>query len=401
MHLREVVTALRQRCAPARDPDLDAIEHGLDGPPSGSEAAKVVVGTVRSILKVAEAMKNDLSQFVLGTMGEGQLKAAIREQAKVREREIVVEVWNKETIAQEWKDWMGGPDEVEREDEGAVRRRYLERLMKALCGATPVFCSLPTKTIPLSPPSSEGPQQEPSIPIPNPNKLPPILFFSVPELVSIQNFLQMIVIAACLRALLPSSAVSATSPSLPDASGSSSTSFTSRIVTLLLASIDAPADDSTKLINLADELVRANGHSLSPESEKKLREAVDRTLRLQDPVFSLLQQRLSQAILDRILRHSQEQVGAGTKRAIDMRTGRDVKGKRIRIGLDGLAGSFAQEDDVDVWDGIGEAVKGFEDPELGKRVDEVTKRVEGVLRWVDEVWGEEMPIELGLRKLAN
>lgn len=381
-HIREILLALRQRCAPIRDHDLDVLLGRLDESSSSITLStpQLVIDTIRSILKLAELMKDDLSQFVLGTMGEGQLKAAILEQAIERQREMVSEVWKSEEIEKEWRAWMKGPsqDAVVDAEGQAVRKQYLERLMQALCGPTPVFCSLPT--IPTSPSTDEQQQETPN----EPTHLPPIFFFSIPDLVFIQNFLQTIVITACLRILLP--------PRATDPSGAAST-FTSRVITLLLASIDAPSDDSTKLINLADELVRAAG-PLGPEEEKRLRDAVDRTLRLQDPVFALLQQRLTRAIVDRLLHRPQTRLGA--KRGIEMRTGRDLKGKRMRVETGSAVESSRKEDDA--WDGVGEVVKGFEDLELSKRVNEVTGRLGKVLLWVDDVWGE-VAGQLGLNGL--
>lgn len=183
---------------------MDALLGRLDESSSSitSSTPRLVIDTIRSILKLAEVMKDDLSQFVLGTMGEGQLKAAILEQAIDREREMVSEVWKSEEIEKEWSTWMKGSSQDAAVDgEGqVVRKQYLERLMQALRGPTPVFCSLPT--IPTSTPTGEQ-QQETSNEPHNPTRLPPIFFFSIPDLVFIQNFLQTIVITACLRILLP------------------------------------------------------------------------------------------------------------------------------------------------------------------------------------------------------
>ncbi|TFY73311.1 hypothetical protein EWM64_g10702, partial [Hericium alpestre] len=99
MHLREVLRALKERCAPARDPYIDAMLARLDElNPSTStqDQAKAVTDTIRDILKLADTMKEDLSQFVLGTLGEQQLRSTIRTQALARERSIVLDLWKTE-----------------------------------------------------------------------------------------------------------------------------------------------------------------------------------------------------------------------------------------------------------------------------------------------------------------
>ena len=51
-----------------------------------SDVARLVVDTVRSILELSELMKEDLSQFVLGSMSEKQLRAVLMAQAAKQER---------------------------------------------------------------------------------------------------------------------------------------------------------------------------------------------------------------------------------------------------------------------------------------------------------------------------
>lgn len=100
-HLREILVCLRQRCAPARDAHIDdLIRHvdDLSSIASVNETAKVVIETVRSILKLSDAMKDDLSQFVLGTMSEKQLKGVIVDQAQKSERGLVLDLWGPQKV---------------------------------------------------------------------------------------------------------------------------------------------------------------------------------------------------------------------------------------------------------------------------------------------------------------
>ena len=91
-HLREVLAALRERCAPSRDHAIDTLLAKLEDPvPSG--LPQLIIDTIRDTLALAEQMKKDLSQFVLGSMGEKQLHKWIVANAIVGEREFVHKLW--------------------------------------------------------------------------------------------------------------------------------------------------------------------------------------------------------------------------------------------------------------------------------------------------------------------
>ena len=88
-HLRELLVCLRSRCAPIRDAHIDSLIKNLDDlspVASMSDVARLVVDTVRSILELSELMKEDLSQFVLGSMSEKQLRAVLMAQAAKQEK---------------------------------------------------------------------------------------------------------------------------------------------------------------------------------------------------------------------------------------------------------------------------------------------------------------------------
>ncbi|TFY53133.1 hypothetical protein EVG20_g10253, partial [Dentipellis fragilis] len=106
LHLQEVLQALKERCAPARDPYIVALARELDEAPP-SRLAQAILDTIRGVLALAETMKEDLSHFVLGSMGEEQLRTSIRAQALARERSIVLDLWKDGQYTSEWTHWLG------------------------------------------------------------------------------------------------------------------------------------------------------------------------------------------------------------------------------------------------------------------------------------------------------
>ncbi|KAG6886150.1 hypothetical protein C0993_000668 [Termitomyces sp. T159_Od127] len=374
--LTDVLVALRQRCAPARDTDIDALHATLASPLPPSETASVsnttienplagrIISTLRDLISLADVLKRDLTDTLLGAMSEAQLADVIRQQAQTRERELVLDplMWaSLDRLKDLWKAWLGS------------EKVWTSHLLRALASPTPVTCRL------------EGQ---------HPNNLPPQFFLSRPALLYIQNYLQALVISAALNALvrLPTS-ISSKSPQ----------DFMSRVWTLLKAEVDreyhinAPddqisGDDATKLVNLADEVIRARRLStalpVSEQEERELRTAVERTLRLQDPVFALLQSRLVRAIGQRItdhLGHGEQEVGNDKDQVVVvpkiMRTGRVHE--TLRSSLSGT------RFDTPVKRGqSANVIKGFEDAVLVQAIDEVVEKLLAVAQWVNSVWGD-------------
>jgi len=195
-YCRETLVALRARCTPARDDYIDALSASLTDPPTNPlDLAKVVIATIRSILKLAETMKDDLSQFVLGTMGEAQLATAVADQAQTRERALVLDLWKQSVVREDIAAWLADLSQPYALIVVSPPRKWVLRVVQAFGAIEPVACPLPTKPL--------GPEDDrpPSVP----NSLPPSFFFSTPELFYVQNFLQAIIIAAALRTLLPAS----------------------------------------------------------------------------------------------------------------------------------------------------------------------------------------------------
>jgi hypothetical protein len=387
MHLREVVASLRERCAPVRDQELDSLLHTLDNPPLRSSRpialATLVADTVKSILRISEVMKDDLSQFVLGNMTERQLQSVVSKQAKTRERHIILDIWKPNQIEHGWQRWLESycPSFQVSGVPAELQFKWVVRLVQALGSSTPVSCKLPTKTLSTTSPGPRVAELPNSSPPSIDNSLPPIFFFSVPALLEIQNYVQALVICASLRSLIR--------PVSQGAQASDAMSFTERVWILLKAEIiEEPGSGDTKLVHLADEVVRARqlgGTILATEEETRLRAAVERTLNPGDPVFMLLQKRVLKALVDALGRQRSESRQNGMH-AIPMQTGLHGErvGKRPRLVLD--------PEDLDTADRmetprlIVGKVQGFEDECLRKVVEEVFVKVDECVRWLEGVW---------------
>lgn len=373
MHLREVVTSLRKRCAPVQDEELDDLLRSLDEPPLRSSRpislAMLVVDTVKSILRISDIMREQLSQFVLGSMTEQQLQSMISKQAKTKERKDILDIWKCWRIECIWPVWLGDyqPSFQANGVAAEPQFKWIMRLVLALGSSTPISCQLPTR----EPQSHE-------------NSLPPIFFFSTPALLEIQNYLQALVIAASLRTLIRAP---------QGAQGNDAMSFMERLWILLNAEIiEEPGSGDTKLVNLADEVVRArqlDDAMLSGEEETRLRAAVARTLNHNDPVFMLLQKRILKALAD-ALRHQRsesKQAGAHTG-PHRMQTGQHGKRteKRARIAIVLNPEEFDAAHDAETPQLTIGRVQGFEDEHLRKVVEEVFVKVDECVRWVEGVW---------------
>ncbi|KAF5321837.1 hypothetical protein D9619_001866 [Psilocybe cf. subviscida] len=436
--------------------------------PPPNPLASFVLAKIRAVLDLAEDMKRDLNTFVLGAMSEDQLRAVLLKDVRARERQLVSGIWGMgasgaegkevEVVRRAWGAWV---------DDGTVqfdarsatgdggdgtaderRRKWVKRLIGALGADTPVHCHFPTEpsTVPETgstaeelPSASTPPETnllteeaEPeNVKVAELSALPPQLFFSQPGLVYIQNYVQAITIAAALRSLtrLPP----------PSAAGNAS-DFMHRVWTLLKGEIDTDrgrrADEGstdgegikdgkneeewehTKLVNLADEVVRArqgvlrasSGCSavLAAEEEERLRAAVERTLRTSDPVFLLLRKRLLTALETRLVDAVVSRSGTRSTSPpahgipVRMQTGKDITaadrlrderaGKRMRLMLPeeyhdeqrSLARSAAQESGTPAKSNG--TMPGFEEPLLQDAVVDAVKRVLECLDWMRDVW---------------
>ena len=374
-HLREVLAALRERCAPSRDLAIDTLLAKLEDPvPSG--LPQLIIDTIRDTLALAEQMKKDLSQFVLGSMGEKQLHKWIVANAIVGEREFVHKLWGEGKTRELWNQWIAElePSAVTTTRTPSVHQRWRIRLMQTIGAFVPIFCEIQLQTDQGVQPVDATSTQLPSEPVAH---VPPPLFFVAPSLLMIQNYMQALVVTASLRSLIR---LPTTSPAY---------SFTRRVWTLLKAEIEEePGADSTKLIHLADEIVQARrsaGGAVDDEEEKRLRAAVDRTVRDTDPVYILLMKRLVNAMAERLLEPPTSNTPPSGAN-VYMQAGRDVHRSSGNMRLNqaqmdhGLQGGREKKAEKPL------IVKGFEDEALVEAVTEVMSKVRVSVEWTEEVW---------------
>lgn len=397
--LREVLASLRERCAPVRDPEIESVQRALDNPPIRTarprELAKLVTDTIKFILEFSQVMKDGLSGFVLGSMTEQQLRSIVAKQAKVMERGVILDIWRKDRVLQGWRSWLeySPPSFTVSGDVADPRFQWIVCLVQSL-GASPlpVSCPLPTRDMQITRADLNGPESPMvSTGSDRDNALPPIFFFAIPALVKLQNHLQALVITAALRTLIRPPPP-ADGPSL-----AASTTFTTRVWTILQADIsEGSRTNGTKLVNLADEVLRARtqcGLTLSKEEEGRLRGVVDRTLKPTDPVFVLLRNRLLVALVTTLVRLRMESRGRGSVPEI-LRSGldrrRDVKRPRLTLDPHYFDGQPLPEGSVEV------TVKGFEDPVLSRAIAKTFGEVVIQLEWLESIWGD--VIESGIER---
>ncbi|TRM69940.1 hypothetical protein BD626DRAFT_544495 [Schizophyllum amplum] len=370
--LRDVLSALKERCAPVRDEELDRIQAQLDGVSAyhatdtqqHTLAAQTDIDALKATIAVSEHMKSDLNQTVLGIMSEEQIRAIVTEQARIRERELILSTMSKETVKEAWESWMG---DALLTSHAADLPTWVTRLLDAIGANVPISANI-TKYL-LSPSSgldSESVSQSPPSP---PNNLPPPFFFCAPALFHLQNHLQALVIVASLRSLVR----------VPQPSATAS-DFTHRLWTLLQAEIepnhsDASAGD-TKIINLADEVLRARKQAGDPaqDSEEHVRAAVERTLRAEDPVFVLLHKRVVEWLA----------------RALCAPPPRPpVAPETMRTGKRSFEGGQSVAHEVTASSGLPPPPKGFEDAVIAAGLLDAVRMLQTqCVQWVRSVWGD-------------
>ena len=354
-----------------------------------SPLPQFVIDTIRAVIALADQMKSDLNTFVIGSMTDSQLRNLLSNDVKSRERDLVLRIWGtKDLVQHSWRTWLDNSLDAPHGN------RWISTLIQALFSDKPVSCRLPTST------PSETTQSF---------ELPPQLFFSVPLLLDVQNHLQAIVIAAALRSLarLPSSA-----PSHP------SSDFMNRIWTLLKSEINTSGNsmdydytERTKIINLADEVVRVTELSftsgkLNTNEEQTLRSAVERTLRPNDPVFLLLKKRLMGSLEKLWLssinsNDSTATRGPSTSIPEKMITGKgpisgqetSISDKRLKHMVSESLSDFypysSSHQNVMVGtEAERMVIAGFEDTVLRRAIGETAQKLADCLDWIGSVWGD-------------
>ena len=400
-HIHNILVELRQRCAPARDAEVDALLRDTEPNIPEADLPHAVVRTVRAVFQLVEEMTSDLHEFTLANLSDSELRELVIAEAGRRERELVTRLYGGIIgIRRPWDEWASAapsdaPVTTLFGELDSPSFAWVYHLIRSL--GTPIAISV-TK-----PPFAEYPPEPGSLPLPTStqqNVLPPPFLLSSPTLFRIQNLLQAVVVCACLHLLLPQRASPSVSPGTVT-SEVEDNNFTARIWVLLNSEIDrgGHVEAETKLIHLEDEVVRAYrsrtqntpSSPLSPrdtvsagpavEGEARIRADVRRIVRTDDPVFKVLMKRAAEAIGKRVFSLS---IAAA---------GHNITGPRLlRTGQDGY---LHDEDDVrdiraegTVPDKTFPGIQGFENPTLLKALDEISHEVEDACRWVETVWND-------------
>jgi T-complex protein 11 len=409
--LKDVLSSLKERCAPNRDGDINKVFQTLDewhysspsvfrsSPSILSALASCIVDAAKTIIHLTELMKSDLDTAVLGSMSEIQVKELILQKAKEEERDFVIRQWTTESepggqvLRRNWRSWLMQLPESTLASYGPVPQesRWLVRLMVSLESDTPVSCNLPAF------PTSQSKEEPPDGLGDAANELPPHFLLVSRRLFYIQNYIQAIVITAALQVLAGLPSVRQTDQE------SSEPRFLERVWTLLKMEVEAEEmnretlDQSTKLINLCDEVIQAR-RSASPglvdaNEEARIRSSVDRTLRPRDPVFVLLRRRLIESAGRELVKHlASPNIGRAPQIPVVMRTGRGLTSSTEKAGTR----PRLQASDPEALPSYGMSggtkpsfsVKGFEDPVLVNAIGETFDKILSCIHWVSGVWGD-------------
>lgn len=391
-HLCEALRSLRQKCAPVRDEMVDGLLSKLEDPPN-TQLPSVIVDVVRSMLELADIMKDDLTEVVLGSVGEEHLEAVVRCNARDEEKALVLKFWGLSGAKDVWIRWIydyESPPSAPPPSQG-LRRLWVSRLLTALTTNVPIIVEIPIDPVV---PSSEGGTEPnplsdlPPSPKPSAAILPPFFMMASSTLWYLQNSIQMVVILACLRSLvrLPNNATSNT----PEYD------FINRVWTILQSVLGDRGRSEVTLDNLADEVVRIrqrSGAPLDTNEEARLRDAVRRIIDIDNQVFLLLQKRLMEALKDRLapeLPLSPKRVERVAPNVLH--TGR----RRTKHSMNSMKLILEEYDVNDRPNPPREEqpliAKGFEDPNVVGYVTDLVKRLRGCIDWVEWVWSEEMAI---------
>lgn len=398
IHLREALVALRKRCAPIRDTTIDQVIHQIDHrSPSTSteELAQLLVDVIQSVLNLSVEMRDDYSNAVLATSSEQELVDMVARMAESEERRLVLQLWeSEEAMRKAWERWMEGFHPANAVPKVQQKQLWILKLVESLAKPSAVTSKLLGPSRFYKPadsldPGDPGPSaNESSSP---PNMLPPQFLLSGPTLFRLQNSLQALVVAASLKSLVPGHRQTTSSPAPPqsktgDCASPEDWAFTKRIWALLELEIDADDDgpSETKVINLADEVVTAYKNALppgvatlDPHLEQRLRSAVDRILRTNDSVYTLLQKRLLTALSMALLGIPTAEEHVLPK----LQSGRSPHRE----------GAFSSSPLQRVQRDIPVVAKGFEDPLIAKQCSFVASTLRRNVEWVERVWGDTIP----------
>ncbi|GAA6003794.1 hypothetical protein JCM10207_003603 [Rhodosporidiobolus poonsookiae] len=411
--VEQTVELLQRLCAPARDSEAGALFSSVRAALAFSAPSPAeVVELVRRALDLANGMAADMARFRAGLIerraSEGELRQALREKGGARERAAVREVVGERGVRRETRKWvrekLGRAGEAQRDEEEVKKEDVASALVETLFSDDAV--ALPPSLFSPTPSASSAADPPPT---PPPNTLPPILLVPSPTLFELQNRLQALVILACLLTLagpLPAPSSSSPDEEGPDLPARLWTLLDSEVPSsssLFSSSPDEP-DPSTapKLANLADELL-SHRRRLAPvekEDEARLRAAVDRILRAEDPVYRLLKGRLKGSVKEAVVAATSSSASSlspsATPPSASSATASQLPAPAMRTGRapSSSAASPVPPLRTAAPDPITIAVpQGFSTPPLLKaQVERVVRDevVGGVWAWVEETWGGEL-----------
>ncbi|GAA5930415.1 uncharacterized protein JCM15063_004798 [Sporobolomyces koalae] len=330
--IKQLVVMLRRLCAPARDQQAQAI---VDSTRTG---ARGLVEVVQDVVKLARDMQNDLDQFrmkatasIASEQDEQDIAIAVRDECQERERETVRKIVARETS-------KTGQEVIDQEIRVATRQWIRNKTRRDDSLEEKIKITKPQVLMALVEALFDdqaiGPPPVPGALVTRTNAVPPILYAVAPRLFELQNALQALTILACLATTLSA---------LPTNSVATCLSRLSSILESEMPTFSNSKDTRddvipTRIEHLSSEIINhfENSNSSDPnrltykmsESRRKtIKEAVDRYLRYQDPVFKLMQNRLKEAIKTEFLR-ALEPPWSSTQRAetgvpSEIKTGRN------------------------------------------------------------------------------
>ncbi|KAH7108272.1 hypothetical protein BKA62DRAFT_824477 [Auriculariales sp. MPI-PUGE-AT-0066] len=342
--LKALLNACRRRCAPARDATIDGLLRTLAD--VTNSLAQAVTNTIRGTLKLAEDMRHDMLAFASSKWREADVKLWLRAEAIVHEKAAILSLTDPESARKVWDQWLSTQPERD-----STLEHWVSRLLIAVGQNTPV-------QIQLKPDLAENMPPEKHV-------LPPQFALCIGDLVRIQNLVQALVVVAALLALIPNR---------QETTEASSASHGDRLWSLLSSEIDPGSTPSpeqhTTLADLEAELLRVN-----PQAD---RNAINRILRYEDPVFALLQKRVLAAL--------EASVPSAVQR---YRARRGAAPLRLITGR----GRGTRQDDPAASDNIPvdvPVVKGLEDEVLRRRLASTAEDVSRIVLWITDVWGAQV-----------
>ena len=410
-HLSQLAATMLTRCAPVRDATLKKTLDEL-ADERRETLPERLVEAFKDLFDLGLLMSTDLSRAMLASVSDEKLDVEVLRAAREKEREIISKVYGLRVVCQKWRMWL---EEVETRPEG---QSWTRRLIRALGEDVAVSCPLP--------PDSQDVK----------NALPPVFFFTLFDLIYLQNYLQALVIAAVLRTLVPlrrstapSASLTSSSPQPMDIDGMDTDiadrTFTERVLSLLSSEVDDITSNpsiptQTKLAHLADEVDRElrereyQPPTTKPSSQDppilSTKDKVEKLLHPENPVFKLLRKRLLDTLADAMERimeayERQDTYTGRTRVPQTMKTGRDRKRPRVNhepgvlqvLGLD-TSDAFARPKEVgtlrrffashikDQTKTIKIEPKGYEDPVLRKGIEKAMCDLADCVEWVRDVW---------------